>query len=550
MTVSLDLKPLWLKSIVFVLIVFVFQLSHVERALSASEPEPDPFTPFASASEYASPPYGIGENGILYFDYGSRYNSLGKYNNPTFVASYANALYRDYLISRDEGLKDKFIKQVDYLISSSESDSQGSYWPYPFDNHHYAAPSGWYSGMTSGRVLGVLSRAHYVTKDSKYLEFAKRVLNKLSLPMEVGGMTTSDGRGLWIEEVAHSSIESYKVLNGHIFGLSGLLSYANYTSDPAAIAFAERAIEAVTNSLGNIDSGFMSYYSENVPSGRLKFFAERGGYNVIHVSQMLWLYSLTGLGVYLEKAMRFQGYEIFEPKISASFSTNAKTNGPDRMNMTFGNNYWSSYKFPVDIEMDLGREHVLQGFVILGHTPESSPMDYYFEVFNGKAWKGVARSTNNSAQRPVINFTHDVVASSVRLRIFSDNGNRSVALDGVGLLLKDNFEPLIDFANYTSSVRKLFDSDPHTGILIKNSGFIVLPSKKYSTQISVKGDFINPSDITIHGSNDLAAWDGVEYKISVGDGQVDYRFSEQKYKFYKLDFSSTYASRLGEVGLL
>lgn len=60
----------------------------------------DPFAPFSSADEYAKAPFGINDQGILYYDYKERYGGLGKYENPTFVANYANALYRDYLVKK------------------------------------------------------------------------------------------------------------------------------------------------------------------------------------------------------------------------------------------------------------------------------------------------------------------------------------------------------------------------------------------------------------------------------------------------------------------
>ncbi|MDG5499209.1 D-glucuronyl C5-epimerase family protein [Marinobacter sp. BGYM27] len=505
---------------------------------------PDPFTPFASAREYASPPFGLGEDGVLYYDYGDRYGGLGKYRNPTFIATYANALYRDFIKDKKNSVKSLFLDQVDYLVQSAAEDEQGSFWPYPFQNTHYAAPEGWYSGMTSGRILGVLCRAHELTADPKYLKFADNVFSKLNRPIEKGGMISRDGDFSWIEEVAFPSVQSYKVLNGHIFGLSGLQTYARYSGNSDADKLVRQAIGAVKDALPSIDSGFLSYYSESVPPGRERFFAERGGYNTIHVSQMLWLYSQTNSIDFLKYAMRFQAYDIFEPIISSTFSTNAVTHGPERMNMSFGNSYWSSYEFPVEVEFDFGRDYVLDGFVILGHTQQSSPEDFYASIYDGHSWRGVAKGKGNSSQRLRVDFTHGVVASGFKLRVDSDNGNGAVALDGVGMIFKENFGPVINFGNYTSSARRIFDPSENGSILVKTNGFIVLPSRSAVAGISLSGDISNHSLVKIFGSDELDSWDEIDFKSESNLNISRYFFNSKNYKFYKVEFDKDFAHKI------
>lgn len=404
--------------------------------------------------------------------------------------------------------------------------------------------------MTSGRILGILCRAHELTNDEKYLDFARSVFEKFSQPLNKGGMISYIGEEAWIEEVAYPSLPSYKVLNGHIFGLSGLQTYARYTGNKKAKKLVDRAIFAVSNSLSTIDSGFLSYYSENVPVGREKFFAERRGYNTIHVSQLLWLYSLTDNAEFLKYAMRFQAYDIFEPKVTASFSTNLVTHGPERMNLKFGTNYWSSYKFPVEVQFSFDKAKLIEGVMVIGHTPKSTPRDFSLSVYNGSTWEKTTEVFDNSDQRLSINFNQEVPSSAIRLNIATDNGNGAVALDGVGIIIKDNYYPIVNFENYTTSSYILFDSEVLNSFPIKSSGFVVLPAVKEIRGISVRGDVRNDAMVKIYGSNAMDDWHDFNFEFEKKPQGVDYTFSGDRFRFYRMEFSESFAISLSEIGFL
>jgi len=525
--------------------IFILSLFYCSSAVSESLGVA-PFIPFSSAKVYATHPYGIGEDGILYFDYGNRYDGLGKYRNPTFITAYANAIYRDF-IQGDKKSRGDFLKQVDFLINSASCDEQGCYWAYHFVNEYYDAPEGWYSGMTSGRVLGVLIRAHHITEDQHYLRFAEKVFKKLSMPLKEGGMSTYTQNGVWIEEVAYDNAKSFKVLNGHVFGLAGVYEYARYLNDEEIIEYSEKAVNAVLGSLDDIDAGYISYYSESMPSKMLRPFAERGGYNSIHIMQMLWLYEISGNVSFLEKALKFQNYENFEPIITSSFSTNPTTNGPEKMNLTFGNNYWSSYRLPVVLDIDLGGLQILNGINIIGHTPESAPRDLFVEVLYKGEWKGVARTNGNSEQRLAIDFTYPVHAHEVKVSIYKDNGNKAVALDGIGFRKTNAYSPVVDFANYTSGVKRLVDKDFSTGILVKNSGFLLIPNASLVNKVDIYGEFSAIEKLAIQGSDDLAFWQEIPLNAKLSNGLLEIQFDKNHLKFIKLNFDRSEFKRISEI---
>lgn len=510
------------------------------------------FTPFSSASEFSSGKgYSLDVNGVLLYDYGSRYDNLGKFPNPTFIAAYANALYRDFLLG-DKQAKNKFLKQVDYLVHHANNDETGMYWPFPFKNEHYLAPGNWYSGMTSGRILGLLVRAHALTQDNSYSTSAEKVFKKLSQKMELGGMTTYlNDDTAWLEEVAYPDSESFKVLNGHIFSLAGVYDYAQYTGNKEAQQLLLKGIKAVENSLPSFDAGYLSFYSEKSPAKNNRSFAERGGYNVIHIQQLLWLYEITKNPNFLKKASLFQFYETNYPEISVNHSTNSDTHGPEKMNLTFGLNYWSSFRFPAQIMLDLKQVSLLRGIVILGHTLKSSPRNFLIESsFDKENWKGLAKVINNEQLRKEVLFTYLVAARYIRVTINDDNGNGAVALDGFGLLHKKTNAPVVNFSNYSVGLGKLFDLDKTTGINPRNNGWLLLDcigAKKVSLYGLFNVTAFDTNSFFIEGSNDLKGWLKLEGNWLIKTSEVVFQLPKKEYEYYRINFLNKFVSRLTEV---
>lgn len=469
------------------------------------------FTAFDTSENFSSANgYGVGKDGILFFSYGHRYGNLGDFRNPTFVANFANILYRE-ILAGDSSKKVLFFKQVDYLLKSAVRDKTGYYWAFPFENTYYSAPHGWWSAMTSGRVLGVLARAHKLNGDIKYLKFADLVLNKLATPVEEGGMSTYvDDGGVWLEEVAYPDSPSYKVLNGHIFALAGVYDYAIYTGNEKAQKLLEGGVKAVRRSLLDYDAGFISYYSSANDKGH-RSFAGRSDYNGIHVMQMLWLYEVSGDSSFLEEAVKFQSYELDYGVVTASSSTNAQTHGPDKMDLKFGNNYWSSSTFPVSVTIDLQKVGFVKGVGLLGHSANGSPKEFSVSVSTDmENWQKVAKVIGNKDERHSIPFTYLVSARYIKFDILSDNGNKNVALDGVAVFKAKPEKYVVDRCNYSVSLKKLSDGDHSTGIPVRCPGWLLIPSVEVSRAdlaIDVrKANTKKDAKLQLEYSNDLVSW--------------------------------------------
>jgi hypothetical protein len=507
--------------------------------------EPHAFTPYAKASVYSSSTnFEINADGILVYDYGTRYNNLGKYPNPTFIASYGNALYRDYL-NGETDCRDLFFKQVDYLIGSSSVDKNGfHYYPYPFDNTHYGAPVGWYSAMTSGRVLGLMVRAHSLSGDEKYLDFAKSVFEKLKKSINNGGMTSylTDGSA-WLEEVSSFGGTSFKILNGHVYALAGLHDYATYTRSITAKKLFDSGVKAVEQSIGsaepsfNIDAGFISYYCEIAPKKENGCsFAERGGYNLIHISQMLYLFDISKNPIFLECALKFIQYEVEYGEVSASLSINKKSHGPDKMELRFGNEYWSAGKFPVEVQMNMGKIVYLNGLTILGHSKSSTPKDFYVAIsLDGVNWQRIASNKDNSVQLKQIDFSYTVEAKYLRITILKSN-SKVVALDGLGLIRADQITPIVDFKNFTIGAIKVLDEKTDSKLLIKDEGWIVVPTLKNHKTISISGEFGADTLFSVEMSQDLTTYVPYSGRLDQQANNLHLELPSVYYKYYRISF--------------
>lgn len=557
-------KYLWLVFLVLLALIFIYYRFVFDKITDKFIFGTMPSAPFIMSRErFYIHPYGLDKDGILYFDYESRYENLGKYNNPTFVAAYADSLYHE-ISQGNKSLIGDFIKQVDYLLSKADIDKSGDlYWSYPFANPYFNAPEGWYSGMASGRVLGVLARAHYLTKDEKYLKAAEKVCNKLIKPVKRAGMSTYEGKGkIWLEEVAYPKAESFKVLNGHIYGLSGLYDYANYINDKKLKDIAEDGFNTVLVNLEKIDAGFISYYCENMP-GREVSYAELGGYNVTHIHQLLYCYQITNNPQFLEKAMRLQLYENFQPKITASFTTNSSTHGTDKMNLTFGNNYWSSYKFPVTVTMDLLDKISFEAITIIGRVPETMPSDYrIFKKIGDEPWELVYGNIKKGKKIHKIVFPTTKEADQVKIEIKSSNNKQVVALEGIGIQReKTDLSPIFIYkdlfrtttGNYNLKLKNLFSKnpsvykDPNNYVVIAedNKVDLLIP---YKGMMTMYGEFTKGRPkIQASFSINLKDWESIDSHLELNQDKLELNFNRRG--FVKLRLLAEKQMRLIELNL-
>lgn len=404
-------------------------------SLSSSLPPPSKYGVVTStAAEYAKKDRrSLDENGVLVFDYGRAYDSLGKWHNPLFIARYAHTLYKDWHQSgyTDESLKANFLVQARFLVSSFEERDGMACWSYPFENTYFGVEPGWISGIGQSHIAGVLLRAWSLTGEPHFRDVAMKALEPYFRPMASGGVVTDDERGFWVQEVASPEAKVFCILNGHITGILGLLDIATITGDDTLLALFHRGVTTVRDHLSQFDAGFSSFYSLEVRDGDLPKIAPRGGYNAIHAWQLEQLFEITGDLAFKHMADRFRRYEETNDARIAKGSTNPLTHGPAEAAGWFGNRYWSHRKFPTWYEVHMSGDEPLDGVFIAAHTLKGAPRSLTVSLFQDKEWVEIWSSKDNAQKVLFLRFDRPALASGLRLDIASDNGNNNVALDAV-----------------------------------------------------------------------------------------------------------------------
>ncbi|TEA77864.1 D-glucuronyl C5-epimerase family protein [Allopusillimonas ginsengisoli] len=500
-----------------IVLFYSILFSQPSKALSVKECLRFPIAPRtlnAAASEYASSgKFGLDENGILVFDYGTAYDGLGKFRNPYFISNYANALYRDYLNTKcqDDELKNQFLMQADYLMRSAIYENDMALWQYPFKNDAFNLPPGWISGIGQARIASVLVRAFGMTGDEKYKKVAYDGMEVYKHGLINGGVVSRDKDVTWIEETPSHDGTSYKILNGHITALSGILDFAGLTNDSQWEDLYQRGIAAVRRDLPLFDAGFTSYYSLG-QSGIDRLVAPRGDYNALHVDQLLWLYEHTEDSFFLEWASIFQAYELNGFTYTAKGSVDPVNHGPSQAASLYGNKYWSHAQFPTWIQVDLPEKSTVEGIWIDGNGEKASPRDFSVQAMIDGQWKELSNIKNNQSKRVVLHWSNPVSTQSLRLNIENDNGNKNVALQSVApLISKKRYAAITNACNYKIrgdfhyNVNAVLDGDDRTSMTIYCPGWIIVPNMKNKNNLLISA--LGPEDAVIE----------IYYSMMIGD---------------------------------
>ena len=261
---------------------------------------------FQSQSWINSNYYRISEDGALETNYGERYDNAGWRYSPVAASQFCYTAYNEYILTSNETLKMHVIQQSEGLLSRSEQNDDGLLWRYNFSQATFGAEPGWISGMAQGLAMACFSGAYLITKNQTFIDAAYRAYLGLNASFGDNGTRidlTEDA--LFFEEVAGKGSEPTQILNGMIYALGGLWLSNEASQNEEYINSLEKGIAGVKMLLDNYDPGGSSLYDLGP-----KRIARLGtNYNLVHVSQMQWLYDLTGDVAFLEKSLKFLSYE-------------------------------------------------------------------------------------------------------------------------------------------------------------------------------------------------------------------------------------------------
>lgn len=463
-------------------------------------------SPAQTSKEFVKGKYSLNKDGVLVFDYGKAYNNLGKWANPYFISVYSNALYADYLASgcTDEDLKKSIITQADYLLKSSENRDGMAVWPLPFPNSEYGLSAGWLSGIGQARIASTLQRAYAITGRKEFFETAHAGMGVYRRSLKEGGVVTNEGPVTWIEEAADPKGQSFKVLNGHITALAGILDFYQITGEQEWKNVFDRGVAAVVRDLPKFDLGYTTLYSLDFVHKPV--IAPLNTYHRLHTSQMLWLYDVTDNGVFLDYASRFLSYIARDDHRTASSSTAPSTNGPEKANghLTDPKAYWSAQAFPAWFRVDLDKPAQVSGFATVSPSAKGAPREFALSAMVGGKWEVVAAGENK--QRNMLLSFKPVQASALKLDIFSDNGNHNVALQiGAPIRAKPTRIPIVNYCNFRiGEDGRIMHLSPLTGggkFVIRCDGWMILP-KGHARSITV----VAGKPVEIEGSSGFSDW--------------------------------------------
>lgn len=445
---------------------------------------PIPRSPFGPADAFAhSGEYSLDSAGILVFDYKTAYNNLGKYHNAYFISNYAAALYHDYLQSgcADSLLRQKFDLQANWLLEHGKHMRDMLLWTYDFPYPKYGLGAGWFSGIGQARIAGVLEREYALSGDAKYRAAAEAAMQPYLEDLRQGGAISRDNGVAWIEEAPDPEGKSYRILNGHITALSGILDFYQITGEQKWRDLFNQGVAAVARDLPKFDAGFTSFYSlDMVGADR---FAAIHDYNALHVEQLLWLYDQVQSPEFLEWASRFEGYETAGNTYTASGSVDPVRHGPDQAGGFYGSAYWSDAKFPAQLTVTLPKAAAISGVEIDGDGAKSTPRDFAITAETDQGNKELFSTKDNSQKLLRVQVDPPAVVSSITVMINKDNGNNNVALQAfVPIRAEPTYGAITNDCNWRTNLYEFFD---HSGKMndmpIRCNGWLILPTHDAKT---------------------------------------------------------------------
>lgn len=372
--------------------------------------------------------YRLDDDGVLMYDYGTDYGGLGWAYNPFFIARHAMqlAVYRSQDPAFSPELERQLRAQLDWLVRNAvwrDEPVLHAVWPYPFPVDRFSMPAGWVSGLAQGKIAVALQYGFATYGDEDHCDTALGALAALALEIGEGGVAVRLGDdALWFEEYAHPDAAPPYVLNGHVDVLAAL----SVLRSEDAGKLLEKGIAGVRELLPEFDTGFLSRYA-----AAAAVLAPAKGYNVMHSHQLSWLHELTADPFFALYAMQFLDYANAGGYATATTSIDPVLHGPDRLDLTLANAYWSS-PLPTVLTWHLDEPRVTDGIYVVGYflKPDALPRALEVEVERPDGTRvSVAKLTDNEEPWFGVRWAPQPT-SRIHVTITESNGWTATALFG------------------------------------------------------------------------------------------------------------------------
>ncbi len=161
------------------------------------------------------------------------------------------------------GRTEEAIEHAEILLQHGVTKDNALFFPFDFDFSPYwpydlKAP--WTSAFTQGLALGLYSYIYNDTKDPRYLDIANKVFNSFKVPIEKGGFTRFEAKGVFFEE--YPTQTPIRVLNGAEAAMLAIYDYAVITDNPEALRMFRQSVQ-------RLESLLPKYETSSQISGRM-----------------------------------------------------------------------------------------------------------------------------------------------------------------------------------------------------------------------------------------------------------------------------------------
>lgn len=264
------------------------------------------------------------ELGRYYLDFSSKFDFPGKiddngiplfsfrkeeyFYHPIVICQYALGIYEQLYKSnyKNEMLGKMFLNQAEWLLRNKTLLEIGTVWSMNFDIDEYGLYKPWYSVLTQGEAVSVLTRAFLLTKKNEFLQSAEDAIKMFDTPVSEGGLMNYFNGNLVFEEYP-STKRTVAVLNGFIFSLFGLYDLILLNNSPRASELFYKGILSLKKLLPFYDTGYWCrYYLFDYPKEYVASFT----YMSIVFEQLSSLYYLTGEQIFLEYSKKWKEYSL------------------------------------------------------------------------------------------------------------------------------------------------------------------------------------------------------------------------------------------------
>ena len=170
---------------------------------------------------------------------------------PIAIFQYGLGAYDLLLETGDSVYKDKFMNVVNWAVENQQAN--GAWDAFGWSNGRNP-----FSSMAQAEGSSLLCRAFYETKDEKYIEYAKKALDFMLIPLENGGTANYDNDGNLVS--LEESAKTKTIMNGMIFSLWGIYDYLLCETDNTFEKKLSQAVKSLSEMLPQFDRGYWSNY--------------------------------------------------------------------------------------------------------------------------------------------------------------------------------------------------------------------------------------------------------------------------------------------------